>query len=83
MAITANPRLGAALTGITAAVVGVVLQLAVFFARHTFFPAASGPDWFAIVLAGVALVALVRFKMSMHVLIVGCGLLGLAWVLIS
>jgi len=79
MAITANPRLGAALTGITAAVVGVVLQLAVFFARHTFFPAASGPDWFAIVLGGVALVALVRFKMSMHVLIVGCGLLGFFW----
>lgn len=83
MAITSNPRLGAALTGITAAVVGVVLQLAVFFARHTFFPAASGPDWFAIVLAGVALVALVRFKMSMHVLIVGCGLLGLFWGMIS
>jgi len=83
MAITANPRLGAALTGITAAVVGVVLQLAVFFARHTFFPAASAPDWFAIVLAGVALVALVRFKVSMHGLIVGCGLLGFFWGFIS
>ncbi|MFP5223184.1 MAG: chromate efflux transporter [Acidobacteriota bacterium] len=79
MAITATPRLGAALTGITAAVVGVVLQLAVFFARHTFFPATSGPDWFAVVLAGAALAALVRFKTSMHVLIVGCGLLGLLW----
>jgi len=83
MAITSNPRLGAALAGITAAVVGVVLQLAVFFARHTFFPTASGPDWFAIVLAGLALVALVRFKMSMHVLIIGCGLLGLFWGMIA
>lgn len=35
--ITAQPRLKGALTGITAAVVGVILNLAVWFALHVFF----------------------------------------------
>jgi chromate transporter len=79
MALTSNPRLGAALTGITAAVVGVIFKLAVFFAGHTFFPHAAGPDFFAIILAALSLTALVRFKVSMHALIGACALAGWAW----
>lgn len=36
-AITANKKLNAALTGISGAVVGVVLKIGVFFAVNTFF----------------------------------------------
>ncbi|MDP3427825.1 MAG: chromate efflux transporter [Humidesulfovibrio sp.] len=41
-ALTANPRLRAALTGITAAVVGVILKLGVVFAQATFWPKPPG-----------------------------------------
>ena len=40
-----NHHLTAALTGITAAVVGVIANLAVFFALHTLFDAAQQPNW--------------------------------------
>ena len=40
-----NQHLTAALTGITAAVVGVIANLAVFFAIHTLFDATRHPDW--------------------------------------
>jgi chromate transporter len=42
-----------ALTGLTAAVVGVILNLAVWFALHTFSPQASAVDLFAVLLAVV------------------------------
>jgi chromate transporter len=40
-----NPHLTAALTGITATVVGVIANLAVFFALHTLFDTTRHPDW--------------------------------------
>ena len=80
-AITANKKLNAALTGISGAVVGVILKIGVFFARNTFFPA-TGFDAFAVVIALLSLVALVRFKLSMHALVGLSGLAGLLWQLI-
>ena len=77
-AITANKKLNAALTGISGAVVGVVLKLGVYFAWNTFFPA-TGFDIFAVAVALAALVALVRWKLSMHALIALSGLAGLLW----
>ena len=68
----------AALTGISGAVVGVVLKIGVFFAVNTFFPA-TGFDAFAVVIALLSLVALVRFKISMHALVGLSGLAGLLW----
>ena len=80
-----NVRLTAPLTGITAAVVGVILNLAVFFAWHVLWPQAterapfSGPfDAFALAVTIVALVALYRFKAGMIPVILGCGAAGLA-----
>jgi len=81
-AITSNPKLNAALTGISGAVVGVVLKLGVFFAISTFFPA-SGVDTFAVVVAGAALFALVRWKLSMHALVGLSGAAGLIWQLVG
>jgi len=68
----------APLTGITAAVVGVVVSLAVFFAQHVFFDAAA-IDWASIVLAAAALLALMRFKAGLIPVILGCGAAGLCY----
>jgi chromate transporter len=68
----------APLTGITAAVVGVVVSLAVFFAQHVFF-AGAAPDWLSIALAAAALVALVRFKVGLIPVILACGASGLCY----
>lgn len=81
-AITSNQKLGAALTGISGAVVGVVLKIGVFFAWNTFMPA-SRLDVFALVVALGALVALIRWKLSMHALVGLSGLAGLLWQMIQ
>ncbi len=72
--------LQAPLTGITAAVVGVIASLAVFFAQHTFWPdGLSGRfDWLEALIAMVALIAFVRFKRGTIEVIAVCALSGLA-----
>ncbi len=61
----------APLTGITAAVVGVIVSLALFFAGHIFWPEAAGGrfDWIAALGAAAALVAIVRYKVGIIPLI--------------
>ncbi len=69
------------LTAITAAVVGVILNLALFFAYHVFWPAGLGAP-FDPVAAGIALVAAValfRLRLGVLPLIGLCALLGLGW----
>ena len=74
-------KLSAPLTAITAAVVGVVLNLAVFFAYHLLWPQGlDGPfDGASAVLAVVAGVLLMRFKFSVMQVLGICALAGLAW----
>lgn len=74
-----NLKLTAPLTAITAAVVGVIVNLAVFFAYHVFWPAGlqSPVDWLGVTLAIAALAALVRFKVGVITVILACGALGL------
>ena len=67
----------APLTGITAAVVGVIVSLALFFARHVFLPEESGIDWIAVAGAAIALTALTRFKIGLIPLIAAMGAAGL------
>ena len=74
-------RFTAPLSGITAAVVGVVVSLAVFFARHVFFP--HGIDWIAIAAAAAALVALLRFKVGLIPLIAVMGAAGMFFRLLN
>lgn len=81
-ALTANRKIAAALNGITAAVVGVVLKLAVFFAANTFLPKDAAPDVFAMAVAGLSFLAIWRVKPPVHVLVIGSGLAGLGWQLI-
>lgn len=80
----------APLTGITAAVVGVILNLAVFFAWHTFFPqgTAANPfaapfEWFAVIVAAGAFIALWRYKIDVMKVIGACAIFGLAYTLIT
>ena len=75
----------APLTGITAAVVGVILNLAVFFAWHAFWPHAgpgapfAGPfAWPSLLLAIAAFFALWKYKIDVTKVIAVCALLGLA-----
>ena len=70
----------APLTAITAAVVGVILNLALFFALHTLWPQGwgSGLDVIAAVIALGAGVALFRFKLGVLPLLGACAGLGLA-----
>jgi chromate transporter len=80
-----NLKFTAPLTGITAAVVGVILNLAVFFAWHVLWPAGfSGKfEWFSALVGVAALVALWRYKSGMIPVILCCGLAGLLYRLIS
>ncbi len=78
--LRSQPRLGAALTAITAAVVGVILNLGVNFATHALWPGPSFHfDGFVAVVAVVAFVAMQRFKVGLIPVIGGCAMLGLVW----
>ena len=68
------------LTAITAAVVGVILNLALFFALHTFWPTGwAGPfDPMAALIAAGAAWALIRGRQGVIRVIAVCALLGLA-----
>jgi len=70
----------APLTGITAAVVGVILNLALFFGYHVLWPEgfAGSFDWPSALIAVGAAVALFRFKRGVIQVLVGCALVGLA-----
>jgi chromate transporter len=71
----------APLTGITAAVVGVVLNLAVFFALHVLWPDGFGKtfEWFSALLTIAAFVALWRLKLGIIPVIGLCGIAGLIY----
>ena len=69
--------LTAALSGITAAVVGVILNLAVWFGIHAFFPSPGKPDYFIIVLSVVFFVGLWKGRWGVVPVVMAGGLLGL------
>ena len=71
----------APLTGITAAVVGVIVNLALFFAYHVLWPQGLGGhfEWPSAVIGVVAALALFRFKVGVIPVVMGAGLAGLAF----
>jgi chromate transporter len=70
----------APLKGITAAVVGVIVNLAAFFALHVWWPAGFGSaiDIASVFISAAALVALMRIKLGVIPVILASGLAGLA-----
>ncbi|CAN7345572.1 chromate efflux transporter [Bosea sp. LjRoot237] len=94
-ALRGNKALSAALTAITAAVVGVIANLALWFGLHVLFgtvqPVVFGPfapdlpvlaslDWRAAVLAVAAMIALLRFKFGMIPVLAACAAAGVVLV---
>ncbi|BBF84470.1 chromate transport protein ChrA [Aquitalea magnusonii] len=61
-----SQALSAPLTAITAAVVGVIANLALFFGWQVLWPQGwqAGPDWTALLIALAAAVALLRYKLG-------------------
>jgi chromate transporter len=93
-ALIGNKKLNAALSAITAAVVGVILNLAIWFALHVLFgevrevaayglqlhmPVLATIDWAAVVLSLIAAVAIFRLKFGMVWTLALCCALGVAW----
>ena len=87
-----NKPLNGALAGITAAVVGVILNLAIWFALHTWFrqsqpvrglvfsfdaPVVASIDPRAVVLSLAAMVAIFRFKAGMIQTLLACSTAGI------
>ena len=73
-----NIRLTTALSAITAAVVGVVMNLAVWFAINALFPGHGTVDWFAVVISAVAFVGMLRWKWDIIPVVLSAGALGIA-----
>lgn len=80
-----NTSLTAALSGVTAAVVGVVLNLALVFGTAVIFPngIAGGVDWFSAVITLAAFIALYRFKADVLWVVLTGGITGLGWTLLT
>jgi chromate transporter len=91
-----NKSLSTALSAITAAVVGVILNLAVWFSLNVIFgtvnevyygsvrlyvPDLTTIDWVSLLIAVAAFVALFRFKVSMLWTLGGAGLVGILYYL--
>jgi chromate transporter len=72
-----RPALATALTAITAAVVGVILNLAIWFGWHALRPDGGGFDYFVAVIAVAAWVAMERFKTGVIPTLAACAALGL------
>ncbi|PTR16515.1 chromate transporter [Nitrosospira sp. Nsp2] len=75
----------APLKAITAAVVGVIFNLAVFFAYHVVWPQgwAGAADWLSIGLIIGAVVVMFRFNVGVIPVLLSCGMLGMVWRLAS
>lgn len=88
-----NRLLSGALAAITAAVVGVILNLTVWFALHVLFsrvsefdggwvrpawPDVTSLDWQALALSAFATLAMFQLKLGMMPTLVVCGAVGLA-----
>ena len=71
----------APLTGITAAVVGVILNLATFFAYHVLWPQGfeANFEWVSAVIGAIAFIALFKYKAGIVQVIGACAVIGLAY----
>jgi chromate transporter len=88
-----NKAVSGALAAITAAVVGVIMNLAIWFAIHTVFhavqpvrafafgfdaPVLASVDPWAMALSGAAMLAILRFKAGMLQTLAACSAAGIA-----
>jgi chromate transporter len=96
-ALRGNKALGAALGAITAAIVGVIMNLAVWFALNVVFaridtvpvagarlyvPVWASIDWAALALTLLALASMFWWRLGMIKTLAGAAVLGIAWYLV-
>jgi chromate transporter len=74
-----NAKVTTALSAVTAAVVGVVLNLAVWFSMHVLVPVPGSLDWFAVVVSVIAFIGLTRWKWDLIPVVLSAGTLGLVY----
>ncbi len=74
-----RPALSSALTAITAAVVGVILNLAIWFAWHALRLETGGIDYAVAVIAIGAWLAMERFKIGVIPVLTVCAVIGMVW----
>lgn len=93
-ALRGNTAIASALSAITAAIVGVIMNLAIWFALHVIFrevhmidlfgfggpdlPVLGSIDWRAAALSAAALVAMLRFGIGMVPTLAACAVAALA-----
>lgn len=91
-----NIAISGSMAAITAAVVGVILNLAIWFGLHVLFsevslvqagplsmevPVPSSVDWASFMLTMMAMIAIFRLRMSVMTVLFGVSVLGIAWTL--
>ena len=74
-----HKSLTAALSAVTAAVVGVILNLTIWFGLHVIFPPGRNADWFALIVCATAFVGMFRWRWNIIPVILGSGLVGLIY----
>jgi len=74
-----NAILTSSLSAVTAAVVGVVLSLAVWFATHALFPDGQTVDWFLLSLSTACGLVMVRWKLDIVPVVLLSAMLGLMY----
>jgi chromate transporter len=77
-----NERLSAALSAVTAAVVGVILNLAVWFGLHVLWPDGNAVDVYAVAVALAAFAGMLRWQWAVIPVVFGAGLLGIIYKLL-
>lgn len=75
-------KLSAALSAITAAVVGVIFNLAIFFGTHVFLPEGLNLDIVAVLIAAAAFICLWRFNLNILYIILFSGFAGMFYKLL-
>jgi chromate transporter len=78
-ALRGNKNLTSALSSITAAVVGVVLNLAIWFGLHVLFPNDGSVNWFAAIVSAIAFVGMWKWNWNLVAVVLGSGLVGLVY----
>jgi chromate transporter len=77
-----NEHLTATLSAVTAAVVGVILNLAVWFGLHIILPDGKPVDAYAVTVSLVALAGMVKWKWDILPVVFGAGVLGVVYKLV-
>lgn len=77
--VRGNIKMSSALASVTAAVVGVLLNLAVWFGIHVMWSGNGAFDWFALGVSGIAFVGLLKWQWDVIPVVIGAGILGLLY----